>query len=151
LRIFLYNSIFASFIVGERLKENIEARPSEPEVLASSDSLISLKDIDLSIRTISSLTQKGRALSITNSFKLLDKSSHKLLAFSPGQSKKASNLFNDCITVVQKCHACQTYNQKIQSHPTPLHPVVSVGPFAKWGIDFITCHPHSAGGMVTLL
>jgi hypothetical protein len=24
--------------------------------------------------------------------------------------------------------------------------VVSVGPFAKWGIDFMTCHPHSAGG-----
>jgi hypothetical protein len=56
------------------------------------------------------------------------------------------SLFNDCITVVQKCHACQTYNQKIRSHPAPLHPVVSVGPFAKWGIDFMTCHPHSAGG-----
>jgi hypothetical protein len=24
--------------------------------------------------------------------------------------------------------------------------VVSVGPFAKWGIDFMTCHPHSVGG-----
>jgi transposase InsO family protein len=24
--------------------------------------------------------------------------------------------------------------------------VVSVGPFLKWGIDFMTCHPHSAGG-----
>jgi hypothetical protein len=56
------------------------------------------------------------------------------------------SLFKDCITAVQKCHACQTYNQKIRSHPAPLHPVVSVGPFAKWGIDFMTCHPHSAGG-----
>jgi hypothetical protein len=56
------------------------------------------------------------------------------------------SLFNDCITVIQKCHACQTYNQKIRSHPAPLHPVVSVGPFANWGIDFMTCHPHSAGG-----
>jgi hypothetical protein len=56
------------------------------------------------------------------------------------------SLFNDCITTIQKCHACQTYNQKIRSHPAPLHPVVSVGPFAKWGIDFMTCHPHSAGG-----
>jgi hypothetical protein len=56
------------------------------------------------------------------------------------------SLFNNCINVVQKCHACQTYNQKIQSHPAPLHPVVSVGPFAKWGIDFMTCHPHSTGG-----
>jgi hypothetical protein len=57
-----------------------------------------------------------------------------------------TSLFNDCIIVIQKCHACQTYNQKIQSHPAPLHPVVSVGPFVKWGIDFMTCHPHSAGG-----
>jgi transposase InsO family protein len=24
--------------------------------------------------------------------------------------------------------------------------VVSVGPFAKWGIDFMTCHPHSIEG-----
>jgi hypothetical protein len=24
--------------------------------------------------------------------------------------------------------------------------VVSVGPFAKWGIDFMTCHTHSVGG-----
>jgi hypothetical protein len=51
------------------------------------------------------------------------------------------SLFTDCITTVQKCHACQTYNQKIRSHP-----VVSVHPFSKWGIDFMTCHPHSAGG-----
>jgi hypothetical protein len=25
--------------------------------------------------------------------------------------------------------------------------VVSVDPFAKWGIDFMTCHPHSAEGL----
>ena len=56
------------------------------------------------------------------------------------------SLFNDCITAIQKCHACQTYNHKIRSHLAPLHLVVSVGPFAKWGIDFMTCHPHSAGG-----
>jgi hypothetical protein len=24
--------------------------------------------------------------------------------------------------------------------------VVSIGPFAKWGIDFMTCHPHLVGG-----
>jgi hypothetical protein len=56
------------------------------------------------------------------------------------------SLFNDCIIVIQKCHACQTYNQKIWSHPAPLHPVVSFGPFVKWGIDFMACHPHSVGG-----
>jgi hypothetical protein len=56
------------------------------------------------------------------------------------------SLFNDCITAIQKCHAFQTYNQKIRSHPAPLHPVVLVGPFEKWGINFMTCHPHSTGG-----
>jgi hypothetical protein len=56
------------------------------------------------------------------------------------------SLFKDCITVVQKCHACQTYNNNIRSHTAPLHPVVSVGLFAKWGIDFMTCNPHSARG-----
>ena len=30
--------------------------------------------------------------------------------------------------------------------PVPLHPVITVGPFVKWGIDFMTCNPHSAGG-----
>jgi hypothetical protein len=56
------------------------------------------------------------------------------------------SLFKDCIIVVQKFHTCQTYNNKIRFHRTPLHPIVFVGPFAKWGIDFMTCNPYSAGG-----
>jgi hypothetical protein len=27
-----------------------------------------------------------------------------------------------------------------------MFPVITVGPFTKWGIDFTTCHPTSAGG-----
>jgi len=30
--------------------------------------------------------------------------------------------------------------------PAPLQPVVTVGPFAKWGIDYTSCNPRSAGG-----
>lgn len=30
--------------------------------------------------------------------------------------------------------------------PTLLHLVISVDPFAKWGIDFITCNPTSSTG-----
>jgi hypothetical protein len=56
------------------------------------------------------------------------------------------SLFKDCITVIHKFHACQTYNNKIRSHRAPLYPVVFVGPFAKWGIDFMTCNPHLVGG-----
>jgi hypothetical protein len=56
------------------------------------------------------------------------------------------SLFKDCINFIQKCHACQTYNNKICSHPAPLHPIVSVSLFAKWGIDFMTCNPYSVEG-----
>eukprot|EP00253_Pinus_taeda_P020286 PITA_20286 len=34
----------------------------------------------------------------------------------------------------------------MRAPPAPLHPIIVVGPFTKWGIDFITCKPHSAGG-----
>ena len=34
----------------------------------------------------------------------------------------------------------------MHAHPAPLHPVVSLGPFAKWGIDFMTCNPPSVAG-----
>ena len=34
----------------------------------------------------------------------------------------------------------------MQSHPASLFPVISVGPFMKWGIDYMTCNPASAGG-----
>ena len=33
----------------------------------------------------------------------------------------------------------------MRSHPTPLFPIVLVGPFMKWGIDYVTCNPASAG------
>jgi hypothetical protein len=36
--------------------------------------------------------------------------------------------------------------EKMCSHPTPLHPVIIVGPFTKWGVDFVDCNPTSAGG-----
>eukprot|EP00253_Pinus_taeda_P017954 PITA_17954 len=55
------------------------------------------------------------------------------------------SLFKDCITAVQKCHNCQIFDHKMRAPPAPLHSIISVGPFAKWGIDFITCNPHSAG------
>ena len=32
----------------------------------------------------------------------------------------------------------------MRTHPAPLFPVVTVGPFTKWGIDFPTCNLPSA-------
>ena len=56
------------------------------------------------------------------------------------------SIFKDCIVAVRKCHACQVFQRKILAPPLPLHPVITVSPFAKWGMDFMTCNPHSAGG-----
>jgi len=30
--------------------------------------------------------------------------------------------------------------------PAPIFPVITVGPFTKWGIDYTTCNPPSAKG-----
>jgi hypothetical protein len=34
----------------------------------------------------------------------------------------------------------------MHSHPAPLHPVITVGPFTNWGVDFVDCNPTLAGG-----
>jgi len=36
--------------------------------------------------------------------------------------------------------------KKMHAQPAPLLPVITVGPFTKWGIDFMTCNPTSARG-----
>ena len=38
------------------------------------------------------------------------------------------------------------FTSKKRTHPNPLHPVVAVGPFAKWGIEFIHYRPTSVRG-----
>ena len=30
--------------------------------------------------------------------------------------------------------------------PAHLHPVITIGPFVKWGIDYMTCNPYSSRG-----
>eukprot|EP00253_Pinus_taeda_P030668 PITA_30668 len=54
------------------------------------------------------------------------------------------SIFKDFILAVRSCHECQIYQRKMRAPPAPLHPVVTVGPFAKWGIDYVTCNPRSA-------
>ena len=52
-------------------------------------------------------------------------------------------IFKDCVDAVKRCHPCQLYTRKMQSHPAPLFLVISMGPFTKWGIDYMTCNPIS--------
>ena len=54
--------------------------------------------------------------------------------------------FKDCINDVKKCHSFQIFSKNMRAHPTPLHHVVSVIPFAKWGIHFTMCNPPSTAG-----
>ena len=56
------------------------------------------------------------------------------------------SIFKDCVNVVKKCHPCQVFACNMLSHPTPLHPIVTAGPFTKGGLDFMDCNPASAGG-----
>jgi hypothetical protein len=55
-------------------------------------------------------------------------------------------LFHDCIHAVKRCDKCQLYANKARAPPALLHPVITVGPFCKWGIDFMTCNPPSSNG-----
>jgi len=55
-------------------------------------------------------------------------------------------MFKDCITTVKSFHNCQIFDRKTRKPPASLQPIVVVGPFAKWGIDFMTCNPTSTGG-----
>ncbi len=48
------------------------------------------------------------------------------------------SLFKDCIEAVKCCQPCQVYIQNMRTHPPPLFPVITLGPFTKWGIDFTT-------------
>ena len=56
------------------------------------------------------------------------------------------SIFKDCTVVVRECLECRIYQSKMRAPPVPLHPVITIGPFAKWGIYFMMCNPHSTGG-----
>ena len=55
-------------------------------------------------------------------------------------------LFKDCVETVKKSHPCQIFSRKPRSHLAPLHPIIAINPFIKWGIDFTACHLASAQG-----
>ena len=56
------------------------------------------------------------------------------------------SIFTNCIEAVKHCHSCHLFTPKARTPPAPLHPVVTVGPFCKWAIDFMTISLASASG-----
>ena len=56
------------------------------------------------------------------------------------------SIFKYCVSAVKKCHPFKVFAWNMCSHPTPLHLIITAGPFTKWGLDFIDCNLASAGG-----
>ena len=56
------------------------------------------------------------------------------------------SVFKDCHEAIKKCPPSQHFYPKKCTHPTLLHPIISIGPFTKWGIEFMHCKPTSTGG-----
>jgi hypothetical protein len=56
------------------------------------------------------------------------------------------SIFKDCVEAVKKCHPCHVFTRKMCSHLSPLHPVITIGPFTKLGVDFMDCNLASVGG-----
>ena len=56
------------------------------------------------------------------------------------------SIFKDCVDVVKRCHPFQVFACNMCLKPAPLHPIITVGTFTKWGLDFMYCNPASTGG-----
>jgi hypothetical protein len=56
------------------------------------------------------------------------------------------SIFKYCIEVVKQFPPCHMFQRKACTHPSPLHPIVFINPFSKWGIDFMQCKLTSARG-----
>ena len=56
------------------------------------------------------------------------------------------SIFKYCHEAIKKFRPCQHFYLKNNAHPAPLHPIIVIGPFAKWGIYFMHCKPTSAKG-----
>ena len=56
------------------------------------------------------------------------------------------SIFKYCHEAVNKFPPCQHFYPKKCTHPDLLHPVIVIGPFAKWGIDFMHCKTTPARG-----
>jgi hypothetical protein len=56
------------------------------------------------------------------------------------------SIFKDCMEAVKKWPPYQVFQNKACTHFAPMHPIIAIDPFAKWGIDFMQCKPTSASG-----
>ena len=57
-----------------------------------------------------------------------------------------SSTFKDCVNAVKWFHPCHVFAWNMQPHPAPLHMIITIGPFTKWGVEFMNCNLDSARG-----
>ena len=56
------------------------------------------------------------------------------------------SIFKDCVDAVKRSHPCEVFACNMYSKPAPLHPIITVDPFTKWGLNFMDCNPASVRG-----
>ena len=56
------------------------------------------------------------------------------------------SIFKDYHEAIKKFPPCQHFYPKKHTHPSLLQSIIVVGPFTKWGIEFMHCKPTSARG-----
>ena len=56
------------------------------------------------------------------------------------------SIFKDCVDTVKRFHPCQVFACNMCTRPSSLHTIIIIGPFTKWGLDFMDCNPASTGG-----
>jgi len=57
------------------------------------------------------------------------------------------SIFKYCVEAVKKCHPNQVFARKIRSNTAPLHPIIILGPFTKWGVYLWTVTQLRLGGI----
>ena len=60
------------------------------------------------------------------------------------------SIFKDCVDAVKRCHPSQVFAHNMRSKPVSLHPIITAGPFTKWGLYFMDCNLASAGGGIII-
>ena len=49
-------------------------------------------------------------------------------------------IFKDCVEAIKCCHSYLLFTNKMSSHPALFFPIITVGPFTTWGVEFMTCN-----------
>ena len=58
------------------------------------------------------------------------------------------SIFKYCVDAVKRCHPCQVFARNMHSKLSPLHPIITAGPFTKWGLILWISTQLQLGGII---